>query len=376
MRKKLCFLYLDEPHNIFHSISIAQELSLHNEYQIDILCTERNRKFIEQNFDSTFLRNIKVKTLRPHWHFSIPHYLEIKLQFRKSIFLKYRNALKEYDAFICCLYNDHILKNRLGNKWNGQLIFAGHGIANNTNYSYNSEIKNFDLILVAGNKEQAARLEMGHINEQNHQLIGYVKYDLCKTLRHIRPFSATDKVVLYNPHWRNDLTSFHKYGEQILDFFLRTKTYKLVFAPHSLLLVRNRNLKNSFKKYANSENIIIDYSSSNLSDMTYTKSADLFLGDVSSQALEFLLHKKRPCLFLKNDSPSLTIESIHSWQAGKVIEGKLDLEKELEHAFSSHEAEYMEIQNDLVNEIFSINNSSPTTRAAEAIRNFISRKEV
>ena len=69
------------------------------------------------------------------------------------------------------------------------------------------------------------------------------------------------------------------------------------------------------------DNIIIDFESEKLIDGTYIVNADVYIGDVSSMAVYWVIKRPRPCIFInahgvnwKND------ESYNIWNYGRVIE--------------------------------------------------------
>ncbi len=375
MTKKVCFLYLDEPHNIFHSISLAHAMVESGKYRVDLICTLRNFEFIQSYFEPKFLSILNIITVRPHWHITMPHFYEIKLQFRKSIFIKYKNKFSNYSAIFCSVYNDLELRNTRPHSSGSKLIFVNHGVSNDMNYSYDDSIKQFDFILISGRKEQRIRKEKNQLTQDNNAVVGYLKYDFCKQLQIQNPFQETDKIILYNPHWRRELSSFYSHGVRILEYFASQDKYKLIFAPHSLLLVRNRSLRTKIKRFIDSNSIHIDYSSTALSDMSYTKAAHLYLGDISSQALEFLLHNKRPCLYLKTANTKMNINDYHSWQTGKIVEGNFDIELELSQAFTSHRTLYKNKQAELVDEVFSVEKKSATQRAFLAVDSYLTNNK-
>jgi CDP-glycerol glycerophosphotransferase (TagB/SpsB family) len=53
--------------------------------------------------------------------------------------------------------------------------------------------------------------------------------------------------------------------------------------------------------------------------MSYTVSADVYLGDVSSQVYEFLI-EPRPCIFLNLDRRDASGEDFAHWRLGQIIE--------------------------------------------------------
>ena len=146
-------------------------------------------------------------------------------------------------------------------------------------------------------------------------MVGYPKFDLIAPQPELLPMQANGrKTVLYNPHVSPHLSSWYDDGLDVLEFFLHSTDYNLIFAPHVMLFerplaltidklcVRRTGIVPS--RYLEAPNIHVDFNSRACTDMTYTLAADLYLGDVSSQVYEFLL-RPRPCLFI-NSHESIT----------------------------------------------------------------------
>ncbi len=371
--KKICFLYIDEPYNIYHSLSIAIELHRTYRIQVSILCTERNHSIIDETLRDNNTTDLKVKIIRPFWHFTFPHYIEIKLQFRHQLFLRYRRLLSSYDGIVCSLYNDLLLKQYLYKKNPPKLIFAGHGIANRA-YSYDDKIKEFDYILLAGKKEKNIRASLNQLKENSYLLTGYVKYDMCRNLKTDKIFQNDKPTVLYNPHWLREYSSFYDHGLSILEQFAHNEDYNLICAPHSLLTTRNKSLIPKINKYKKYKNIHIDLRSQNCHDMTYLKISDIYLGDISSQALEFLLHKKRPCLFIDINNLIKDKYEYHTWALGDVISDSRNITNIIRDMLMDYPDQYQSIQSAILVDLFHQEEKTASAIAAEGIYNYLSKK--
>jgi len=176
-----------------------------------------------------------------------------------------------------------------------------HG-AGDRQISFSPGIKHFDYVLLPGQKTQKQMLDAGVIRPNNNEIVGYPKFD-SPTLGERKRFFDNDKpVVLYNPHFDPQLSSWFKYGEQILDYFANQDQYNIIFAPHVMLFQRTilgsvehrtvkirRTLPQRFKGLPH---IHIDTGSINSVDMSYTRAADIYIGDVSSQVYEFIERPK------------------------------------------------------------------------------------
>ena len=343
-------------------------MSKNKEVSVDILCTERNIAQVDNIIKEKNASNINVQIIRPFWHFTLPHYLEIKLQHRYFLYKKYKKQLSDYDVIVCSLYNDLMLKQFISSR--PKLIFAGHGIANRS-YSYDDQIKQFDFILLAGNKEKEIRTSLNQLKDGCYSVTGYVKYEMCKDLITEKIFNNNNPTVFYNPHWLKEYSSFYNHGVSILDQFADNKDYNLICAPHSLLTTRNKSLISTIKKYSKYENIHIDLGSQNCHDMTYLKISDIYLGDISSQALEFLLHKKRPCIYIDVNQLNIDKYEFHSWELGEVVSNSDNIFETINKSNTLHQSKYTVLQMELLKKLFHNESISPSELAAQSIYNYL-----
>jgi CDP-glycerol glycerophosphotransferase (TagB/SpsB family) len=127
-------------------------------------------------------------------------------------------------------------------------------------------------------------------------------------------------------------------------------------------------------RYRQLDHIRIDTGSERSVDMSYTRNADLYIGDVSSQVYEFIQHL-RPAIFLNShgarwqDDPSYAF-----WKFGQVIDDVADLGTALERAFPLGE-DYRKRQSEAFAQTFSIDpGRSSASRAAEAIAAYLQRE--
>jgi len=109
--------------------------------------------------------------------------------------------------------------------------------------------------------------------------------------------------------------------------------------------------------------------------MSYTKYADIYLGDISSQALEFLFYKPRPIIFidahdLKNDMINRPI----SWNYGSIINNLDNLYIKFQEALNEHKENYLEIQKEACKDLFFQGEKSPSAIASEEIISLLKRR--
>ena len=242
-------------------------------------------------------------------------------------------------------------------------------------YALNDQITKFDLFFLYGERDKLERKMRNQLTAKNHEMVGFAKYDLVKNTKQQSYFKNEKTIILYNPHWNPEITSYYKIGIRIIDFFSTNDSYNLIFAPHVKLGQKKVNLKSKFKKYQAYENIIVDLGSQACIDMSYTRCADIYLGDVSSQAFEFIFIKPRPCIFLDLRSIKAKPELRPiTWEFGPVYENIDNFDDKLSQAPVLHKTTYKEIQNRKSEAMFFKGSESPSELAAKAISNLIKNK--
>jgi len=369
MMQRICFLYIDEPYNIYHSISIAIALHQDSNSEVQILCTPRNFVYVSNILKDEGTTDLNVHIIRPFWYITLPHYLEIKLQHRYFLYKKYGKLLSDFDGIVCSLYNDLTLRKFIGDK--PQLIFAGHGIANRS-YSYDDKIKGFDYILLAGENEKSIRESLGQLIEGKYLITGYPKYDICENVDCVSPFQNEKPIVFYNPHWLKEYSSFYSHGIQILKSFSKQQDYNLIFAPHSLLITRNQSILSEINSFEKFSQIHIDTGSIHCHNMNYIKLSDIYLGDISSQALEFALVKNRPCLFVVHNKNEINSKEFHSLAFGKIIDSVENLADELSSITEDFNSKYHSIQSKEIPKLFYHSNKKASQIASTGITKYLS----
>ena len=249
---------------------------------------------------------------------------------------------------------------------------AFHG-AGDRAYGFNQSLERFDLLLLSGTKKYHRLKASGVLRKDNWAIVGYPKFDVVKPNEDSgeQLFPEHRPIVLYNPHFRRNLSSWYHWGREILEFFVSCPQYNLIFAPHVELKGRKQNWL-SLRKYRVYPHIHIDLGSMASINMTYTKIADIYLGDVSSQVGEFLL-RPRPCVFLNSHHiPWKANPDYFHWQLGPVIDAPSQLEGALANAGETHDR-YLQVQTRYYNDSFELTEEPSGLRAARAIHSFLTR---
>lgn len=370
---KIGVFCIDKSYFLYHLLAIGFELSRKELIELYFFCTPVNIPLVKKLAISYGTPNIKIVEFRGEpltfsfykWSEMIPRPF-----FRPYILNLNRNHISNMDALIVPLYDYLILKKHFIDKL---LIYTTHGMPSRV-YAFDNRITKFDLFFLSGLLEHKERNKRGQLTNSNHKVIGFSKYDLLKDVSSTNLFQNKNITILYNPHWERKLSSFPKFGFRILDFFSKNSCYNLIFSPHTKLVNRNFILRHKLNKYRKYDNIIIDLNSERNNDMTYTKYANLYLGDGSSQVLEYLFVESRPCLFL--DAHNLKDDKIHrpfTWNLGEIIDEITDFERTIKQTFKSHKLKYKSIQLENRDDLFYMGSISASAIAAESIESLLSQ---
>ncbi|TCM20895.1 hypothetical protein EDF56_102559 [Novosphingobium sp. PhB165] len=295
--------------------------------------------------------------------------------------LIYRDNLdffRSLDVLVVAEKTSLILRNRYGLR-NLAFVHTRHG-AGDRAIGFDKASASFDHVLCSGPKIRDRLIAEAGVDPAQISMVGYPKFDLQRDAAPKRFLPTAEKVVLYNPHCSPHLSSWYRHGHDVFEHFLGDERNGLLFAPHVMLFQRQfvvtidkltvEKAGTIPPKFLRGENIKIDLGSRASTDMTYTMSADIYLGDASSQVYEFLL-RPRPCIFLNSHGHAWRDDpNFHHWTAGEVISGPEELPGAIARAEDLHESHYRRVQEDLFAESFDLQPTPSSVRAARAIVDF------
>ncbi|PZD78243.1 CDP-glycerol glycerophosphotransferase family protein [Mesonia sp. K7] len=371
-KHKIAFIFIEEIHHLYHFISVADELSKKN--QVHILTFPTQDVILEKTLAILNNSNIIVERKSTHFFRAITDKLKNRKHPRAGFWMK-KNAryiLNNFDAVVFSDYNHQKLLKIRGDKKYPKFIKFPHGIAGRK-YAFKKEITDFDQQILFG--EFYAQALQNQNLLKKHAIVGYPKLDVIKKLNTKIIFDNHKKTVIYNPHFSQPTSSWHKFGIDILEFFSQQSEFNLIFAPHiNLFHKRGASDKEEIpEKYYNNPNIHIDLGSHHSVDMTYVKNADIYLGDVSSQVYEFIINPK-PTIFINaNQADYKNDIGYRFWKCGKVIDKIDDLPNALEQAFSTF-GKFKETQKKINSEnILASNTQTASEKAAEKIEELLAQ---
>lgn len=381
---RLGFLFNhDTLHQIAHTAPIISELvQIKTPASITILTSSAEQEALVRSFlGADVVAHVQFVSLSIDWLARLVDRFigkAVPVQ-RVAMLLQNRAIFADLDVLVVPETTSTMLKTRFGLSGLG-LVYVPHG-AGDRSIGFRNDVREFDFVLLSGTKVRDRMLNMGLITEAGHAIVGYPKFDT------IGPepepvFTDGKPVVVYNPHFDPYLSSWYKMGERVLEQFAAQDRFNLIFAPHVMMHRRKYHLSvehfqigavsDLAEKFMGHANIHIDTGSARSSDMSYTRQADIYLGDASSQVYEFLL-TPRPCIFLNShDAKWQGNPDYGHWALGEVLGDVAELPAALDRAVAAPDA-YRAVQEAAVNDTFALSDIPSSRRAAQAIAAFLAR---
>ena len=240
------------------------------------------------------------------------------------------------------------------------LFYLYHGTGARE-YGFETSLEKFDHILIPGEYHRDRLKKSLSLKDGQLEMVGKPKLDYLKIKisDNKKLFNNGNPIFYYNPHWEIELSSYLKWKEIILEFFKKNKNYNLIFSPHPL--VGHLSIKRGYEikeKSIVEDNIVVDMGSNHCLDGTYTSTADVYIGDISSMVTEWILQKPRPCIFINaHNAKWENNDNYYMWRFGKVVNELKEFETAIMESTSINQ--YEEIQKELKNEfIFTTDKSS------------------
>lgn len=371
------FNHYDVTHHVPHAAPYAFELS-RNYRSIDVViaCSSAREMAFAKLIGSLYPgHRCRFQMLSTPWYYEIIDPVVSKWKFlRKKMVL--RNNLpffRELDALVSPERNCMKLRTQYG-LTDLIMIQACHG-AGDRDGGFDDRTGAFDFIFLPGRKYVDRFKNLGYLSDGRYAVTGYPKFEIVRGLKRKMPrlFKNDRPIVVYNPHFDQTVSSWKPMGLKVLDFFAENKDFNLIFAPHVVLFKRNwRHQASLPRKYRRVPNIHIDTGSEASIDMTYILTADIYLGDVSSQVYEFLL-EPRPCIFLNGHHVAWQNNPYYRhWGLGQVVNKvQPELGQALEQAFETH-PQFLKRQHEAFAYTFHTEpGSTAAERGAGAIANFL-----
>jgi hypothetical protein len=225
------------------------------------------------------------------------------------------------------------------------------------------------LTLVPSEAERATYLDRG-MDPARIVTTGYVKAGFRHLAASRLRFARDLPAVLYNPHWQRHRSSWWSWGREAVASILGSGRYNLIFAPHQRLAETSPGLREFCASLSGQDDCLCDLDSFAAVDGSYPGAADIYVGDTSSQVLEFL-QRPRPVIFLNPGKKDWRADpSLEMWQTGEVIDRPDGLLPAIDAAARRHEA-HIAAQRDFTRRQLGDCEGAAPERAAAAILRFL-----
>jgi hypothetical protein len=315
----IAFLFIAEPYQCYHGASVAFETAAIPGVQVSIYYNDpESVHHLERIRKACGFPPIEYLRMRRNLLARAVQAVKI-LGFAKwSVYPSNEREFSKYDAIFTVEDTAFVLFE--GWKERPKKIYMPHGAGDGI-VGFSARARQFDFLLFPGPKSVTRMLELGHIRPDNYATIGLVKLETADRLYRAQgPFFKSDRpVVFYNSHKTRGLASWNLFIEPMLADFSASTEYNLIVAPHVKKFRRRSRRLRRWWESRGTDHIIIDTGSDHSMDMSYTRAADIYVGDISSQVYEFLV-EPRPCVFLNpakldwQNNPSFA-----HWHLGDVI---------------------------------------------------------
>lgn len=221
------------------------------------------------------------------------------------------------------------------------------------------------VTIVAADRERQALAAHG-VDPARIAVTGYIKAGFRQRTHATLRFDAERPTLLYAPHWQRHRSSWWAWGQETVRRVLAADRYNLIFAPHQRLAEKAPEVRSFAASLSGRGDLHVDLDSFAMVDGSYTGAADVYLGDTSSQVVEFLMHP-RPCVFLDPRGVAWAGDrSYDMWTAGEVVTDLDGLLPALDRAGERH-PDFVAAQRAFAADSLGATDGDAGRRAAEVI---------
>jgi len=349
----IAFLAIAEAQQLYHWLPAALELARRPGVRVSVLSPSDKLLALIGSYDPDG-RLTQVRLARPP---SGPDSLFRQPSRLATLLLNHRRIAR-FPTVVTTEISSAWLRRMPG--FASRMILIKHG-AGDREGGYKKRHADFDLTLVAGEKDRRRMIERGLCADTRIAIGGYPKFEL-KAPR--QRFFADDKpVLLYNPHFDPVLSSWIRHGPAVMAALESLDGWNVLIAPHTKLARRVPPITSA------APHIRVDMGSRRSIDMSYTMSADVYLGDVSSQVYEYLI-EPRPCIFLNLDHRDARCETFSHGRLGQVIETMDGLPTALARA-NALQAGFLGVQEAAMRDSIDLSPIPASRRQADIILDFL-----
>jgi len=246
-----------------------------------------------------------------------------------------------------------------------RFIFTAHG-AGAPNYNRDGRLRCAHRLFFPTRLHMAEHLAHG-IAPDRVVATGYAKSSFPPSLVASDVFRSERPILLYAPHWQRYRSSWWDWGRQIVAMLADQDRFNVILAPHQRLFERDHDAAAVLGAFAGLDHVHVDTGSFAMVDGSYTRMADLYIGDSSSQIVEFATRPRTAVLLNSPGMSWKTPEECGYWGCGETVTDLGALAGALERAPGLH-AGYAAHQERLAcEELGDTSDAAPRRAAAEIV---------
>jgi hypothetical protein len=366
---RVAFLYNAQNHQLLHSLPVACELSRLSDMTVVVLARTQEQLELARQLARFYPENRLVYEMLCPAPPIARRFRSDSKSIKKAALLVNLFRFNSFDALV--VPERTSVKLQKYGVTRPKYIHSFHGASGHDRVA-DERLGKFDLLLAPSARRLERIVAVTGAQPRRAAVIGYAKLDLVRRMAksRVRLLKNDRPTILYNPHHWPDKSSWHILGRRILEHFKENQVFNLIFAPHVRLFDPPDRQASEFAEFLALEHMLVDLGSERSIDMTYTIAADIYLGDVSSQVFEFVLHP-RPCIFLNprglewSDDPDFA-----SWKLGRVVGDLQELDAALA-TLALWQPQYESVQRDATVTNFPELGTPAPLRGALAIASFL-----
>lgn len=362
------FLFLGGMHQALHMAPVAVELAGRLNVRVKAYVPAADEDALRAmlwRIDPLIAHEVRIQPMTlPAWASALIRRAGGRFA-KPALLAAWRKELLVHDALVAAERTSTLLK-----RWPGRrprMIHIPHG-AGDRAVGFEARIRLFDHVLVSGESQRERMIGEGLVAPDQVDAVGSIKLAaiLARPAPPVDLFADARPIVLYNPHFDPSLSSW-PVARAVAEAVIAAGRYNLIVAPHVRL---GERLADDERRYwevlGRRPEVHFDLSSPRLGDATYTRAADIYLGDVSSQIYEFLA-TPRPAVFIDQRGVDWTRNpNYRMWAFGEVVSGAAQVVTALDRAARRH-AEFIDVQRDLAGAALGPTDPGVARRAADAL---------
>ena len=220
-------------------------------------------------------------------------------------------------------------------------------------------------LLVPSEQERATYLARG-FDPARVTATGYVKASFRQRTPARELFADPRPIIVYAPHWQRHRSSWWLWGRAIVAMLAAQSRFNVILAPHQRLVETEPGAAAALAEVAGLPHVHADTRGFAMVDGSYMAAADIYLGDTSSQIVEYL-GDPRPCVFLNAQRIDWRATDDHQfWTCGDVVDRLEALPEALDAAADRHSL-YADVQRAFAAEALGPTDGSAPARCAALI---------